>query len=103
MYAVISLPFDKIVSGKSLLRYNKQKDYAIVQECAFKERPKQYFISDNDWKMEFSLSKKEIKPGRLETINDEPVSPDTARIFKSLKEKLLIKAKQNIGHFSIDN
>jgi len=102
-YIDISIPYQEIVSGKSLLDYNPNLDYAIIQECEITERPKKFLIADKDWKMEFSLSGGKIESGLLETINDETVFPDTASLFKSIKQTLLKKAEKNLGHYSIQN
>jgi len=102
-YIDLSIPYQKFVSGKSLLDYNPNLDYAIIQECEITERPKKFLIADKDWKMEFSLSGGKIESGLLETINDESVFPDTARLFNSIKQNLLKKAENNLGHYSIQD
>ena len=102
-YIDISTPYQQILSGKSLLNYNPNLDYAIIQECEITERPKKFLIADKDWKMEFRLSGGKIESGLLETINDESISPDTASVFNSIKQNLLKKAEKNLRHFSIQN
>ena len=102
-YIDISIPYQQILSGKSLLNYNPNLDYAIIQECQIRDRPKKFLIADKDWKMEFRLSGGKIESGLLETINDESISPDTASLFNSIKQNLLKKAEKNLGHYSIQN
>jgi len=102
-YIDISIPYQEILSGKSLLDYNTNLDYAIIQECQIKERPKNFLIADKEWKMEFYLSGGKIESGLLETINDESISQDSANVFNSIKQKLLKKAEKNLGHYSIQD
>ena len=102
-YIDISIPYQEILSGKSLLDYNTNLDYAIIQECQIKERPKNFLIADKEWKMEFYLSGGKIESGLLETINDESISQDSANIFNSIKQKLLKKAEKNLRHYSIQD
>ena len=102
-YIDISIPYEKIVSGKSLLNYNPNLDYAIIQECEITERPKKFLIADKDWKMEFHLSGGKIESGLLETINDESISPDSVSVFNTIKQKLLKMAEKNLGHYSIQD
>jgi hypothetical protein len=102
-YIDISIPYQEILSGKSLLDYNTNLDYAIIQECQIKERPKNFLIADKEWKMEFYLSNGKIESGLLETINDETISQDSANVFNSIKQKLLKKAEKNLGHYSIQD
>jgi len=99
-YIDISIPYENVLSGKSLLSYNPNLDYAIIQECQIRERPKNFLIADKNWKMEFSLSGGKIESGLLETINDESVSLNTKKVFDSIKFDLLKKAENNLGHFS---
>jgi membrane-anchored protein YejM (alkaline phosphatase superfamily) len=102
-YIDISIPYEKIVSGKSLLNYNPNLDYAIIQECEITERPKKFLIADKDWKMEFHLSGGKIESGLLETINDESISQDSVSVFNTIKQKLLKMAEKNLGHYSIQD
>ena len=100
-YIDISIPYQEILSGKSLLDFNQNLDFAIIQECQVKERPKNFLIADKNWKMEFHLSGGKIESGLLETINDESISPDSASVFNTIKQKLLKMAEKNLGHYSI--
>ena len=100
-YIDISIPYQEILSGKSLLDFNQNLDYAIIQECQVKERPKNFLIANKNWKMEFHLSGGKIESGLLETINDESISPDSASVFNTIKQKLLKMAEKNLGHYSI--
>jgi len=102
-YIDISIPYQEILSGKSLLDFNQNLDYAIIQECQVKERPKNFLIADKNWKMEFHLSGGKIESGLLETINDESISPDSANVFNTIKQKLLKMAEKNLGHYSIQD
>ena len=82
-YINLSEPFNKIFSGKSLIRYNELNDYAIIQECQIDERPKKFIIADKKSKMEFRLSGNKIESGKLTTINDEPsisTSPEISNV-----------------------
>ncbi len=100
-YIDISIPYQEILSGKSLLDFNQNLDFAIIQECQVKERPKNFLIADKNWKMEFHLSGGKIESGLLETINDESISPDSASVSNTIKQKLLKMAEKNLGHYSI--
>ena len=100
-YIDISIPYQEILSGKSLLDFNQNLDYAIIQECQVKERPKNFLIADKNWKMEFHISGGKIESGLLETINDESISSDSASVFNTIKQKLLKMAEKNLGHYSI--
>ena len=102
-YIDISIPYQEILSGKSLLDFNQNLDYAIIQECQVKERPKNFLIADKNWKMEFHLSGGKIESGLLETINDESISSDSVSAFNNIKQKLLKKAEKNLGHYSIQD
>ena len=110
-YINLSEPFNKIFSGKSLIRYNELNDYAIIQECQIDERPKKFIIADKKSKMEFRLSGNKIESGKLTTINDEPFisidSKNEGKIndnnFSDIKNILLNKAKKNLNHFSKSN
>ena len=102
-YIDISIPYQEILSGKSLLDFNQNLDYAIIQECQVKERPKNFLIADKNWKMEFHLSGGKIESGLLETINDESISSDSVSAFNSIKQKLLKMAEKNLGHYSIQD
>ena len=110
-YINLSEPFNKIFSGKSLIRYNELNDYAIIQECQIDERPKKFIIADKKSKMEFRLSGNKIESGKLTTINDEPFisidSKNEGKIndnnFSDIKNILLNKAKKNLNHFSNSN
>tara|TARA_B000000477_G_scaffold40802_1_gene34752 strand:- start:224 stop:1546 length:1323 start_codon:yes stop_codon:yes gene_type:complete len=102
-YIDISIPYQEILSGKSLLDFNQNLDYAIIQECQVKERPKNFLIADKNWKMEFHLSGGKIESGLLETINDESISSDSVSAFNTIKQKLLKMAEKNLGHYSIQD
>ena len=102
-YIDISIPYQEILSGKSLLDFNQNLDYAIIQECQVKERPKNFLIANKNWKMEFHLSGGKIESGLLETINDESISSDSVSAFNNIKQKLLKKAEKNLGHYSIQD
>ena len=102
-YIDISIPYQEILSGKSLLDFNQNLDYAIIQECQVKERPKNFLIADKNWKMEFHLSGAKIESGLLETINDESISLDSVSAFNNIKQKLLKMAEKNLGHYSIQD
>ena len=104
-YINLSEPFNKIFSGKSLIRYKELNDYAIIQECQIETRPKKFAIADRNWKMEFRLSGNKIESGKLFSINDEPVNNlETNRSdFIEIKKPLLSKAKKNLNHFSKSN
>ena len=102
-YIDISIPYQEILSGKSLLDFNQNLDYAIIQECQVKERPKNFLIADKNWKMEFHLSGGKIESGLLETINDESISSDSVSAFNSIKQKLLKMAEKNLGHYSVQD
>ncbi len=99
-YMGISIPYNQFLSGKSLLNFDENLDYALVQECQITDRPKRFLIADENWKMEFRLSGGKIEAGKIETIKDEPVSPDTGAVFTATKKGLLEKAGQNLAHFS---
>ena len=104
-YINISEPFDQFLSGKSLLNYEESNDYAIIQECEIDNRPKRFLIADGDWKMEFRLSGDKIESGILYSINDEPINNVKANNDEliEIKKPLLIKAKNNLNHFSKSN
>ena len=102
-YIDISVPYQEILSGKSLLDFNQNLDYAIIQECQVKGRPKNFLIADKNWKMEFHLSGGKIESGLLETINDESISSDSVSAFNTIKQKLLKMAEKNLGHYSIQD
>lgn len=99
-YLEISIPFDKYLTGKSLLEYDIDKDFALVQECVVKNRPKKFMIANENWKMEFLLSGDKIQSGNLETIEDEPVNTDSSDHYIKIKKELLKKAESNLEHFS---
>ena len=106
-YINLSQPFNDYLSGKSLIRYNEENDYAIVQECQIEDRPKKFLIADHKTKMEFSLSGNKIESGRLSTINDEIIISNSSKDsdksnnnFNILKNTLLNKAKKNLNQFS---
>ena len=106
-YINLSQPFNDYLSGKSLIRYNEEDDYAIVQECQIEDRPKKFLIADHKTKMEFSLSGNKIESGRLSTINDEIIISNSSKDsdksnnnFNILKNTLLNKAKKNLNQFS---
>ncbi|MEA1881068.1 MAG: sulfatase-like hydrolase/transferase, partial [Candidatus Marinimicrobia bacterium] len=99
-YIGLSIPYNQFTTGKSLLTYDENLDFAIVQECQIKERPKKFLIADGNWKMEFRLSGEKIESGNLETILDEPVFLDTSAIFSEIRKRLLKKAGNNLSHFS---
>ena len=96
----VSIPNNQLFSGKSLLQYNEDLDFAIVQECEIKNRPKKFLIADSDWKLEFTLSKGKIEAGNLETILDKPISSIEGVDYTQITKELLKKAKKNLGHFS---
>ncbi|MBC8346401.1 MAG: sulfatase [Candidatus Marinimicrobia bacterium] len=102
-YIGVSLPSGQLFSGKSLLNYNENLDFAIVQECEIKNRPKKFLIANSEWKMEFTLTKGKIEAGNLETILDEPVSSNVDVDYAHIKKELLIKAQKNLGHYSNSN
>ncbi len=102
-YMDVSIPFNQFLSGKSLLQYDENKDFALVQECVVTKRPGKFMIADQDWKMEFRLSGDKIESGLLETIQDKPVKSDTASHFIEIKQGLLKKAESNLGHYSTQN
>ena len=104
-YLNISIPFETFLSGKSLLKYDQSDDYAIIQECQIETRPKKFAIADRNWKMEFRLSGDKIESGILYSINDEPINNVKANNDEliEIKKPLLIKAKNNLSHFSKSN
>ena len=88
-----------------MLNYEESNDYAIIQECEIDNRPKRFLIADGDWKMEFRLSGDKIESGILYSINDEPINNVKANNDEliEIKKPLLIKAKNNLNHFSKSN
>ena len=102
-YMDVSVPYDQYLSGKSLLDYDANQDFALVQECVVTTRPKKFMIADKDWKMEFRLAGDKIESGLLETILDEPIHSDTSSQFIQVKQSLLKKAETNLGHYSDQN
>ena len=104
-YLNISIPFERFLSGKSLLKYDALDDYAIIQECQIDSRPKKFLIADKNWKMEFRLSGNKIESGKLFSINDEPINnlETHGMDFIEIKKPLLTKAKNNLNHFSKSN
>ena len=102
-YMDVSVPYDQYLSGKSLLDYDANQDFALVQECVVTTRPKKFMIADKDWKMEFRLASDKIESGLLETILDEPIHSDTSSQFIQVKQSLLKKAETNLGHYSDQN
>ena len=102
-YMGVSIPNDQLFSGKSLLQYKEDLDFAIVQECEIKNRPKKFLIANPNWKLEFTLSKGKIEAGNLETILDKPIQLNDVVDYTSIKKELLTKAQGNLGHFSNSN
>jgi len=102
-YMGVSIPNDQLFSGKSLLQYKEDLDFAIVQECEIKNRPKKFLIANPNWKLEFTLSKGKIEAGNLETILDKPIQLNDGVDYTSIKKELLTKAQGNLGHFSNSN
>ena len=102
-YMDVSVPYDQYLSGKSLLDFDANQDFALVQECVVTTRPKKFMIADKDWKMEFRLAGDKIESGLLETILDEPIHSDTSSQLIQVKQSLLKKAETNLGHYSDQN
>ena len=102
-YMDVSVPYDQYLSGKSLLDFDTNQDFALVQECVVTTRPKKFMIADKDWKMEFRLAGDKIESGLLETILDEPIHSDTSSQLIQVKQSLLKKAETNLGHYSDQN
>lgn len=96
----LSLDPEKFTNGKSLLNYDPQKNFALVQMCQIENRPKKFMIADGELKLEFRAESSGMTAAALETINDEPLLFEkTGQNFQPVLD-LLEKAKLNRSHFS---
>ncbi len=99
-YLDLSVPYELFTDGKSLLAYDPKRNFAIVQECQIKKRPKRFLIANESWKMEFRLSGESISSDLLESINDESISSESSPVFSHIKKELLGKVDSGLSHFS---
>ena len=99
-YLDLSIDPLKFTNGKSLLNYNPQNNFTVVQMCQIENRPKIFMIANDSSKLEFRANENGLTAVLLETIEDEPYpSNHSEQNSKSILE-LLEKASINRSHFS---
>lgn len=99
-YLEVSFNPEKFTNGKSLINYDPQKNFALVQMCQIDERPRRFMIADGKLKLEFKAGSGGLTAAAVETINDVPLSLEISGADSLHILELLAKAKDNRSHFS---